>query len=212
MQKVSDYLKNNFNYDPGVYDNFPSFKNENHKLLGKIDWNISTKHKLTLKYSDFKGTQDFQPSGSGSIGGTFSGATYGSKFSPSAMAFSSALYQQEDIVVRVISELNSHFSNKFSNQFLTTFTKIRSDKTHSGAAFPFIDILADAPTDKRNYISVGNEPFNGNNNKVHNDVLTITDNIFYYTGKHSFTAGVSYEYQKVGNMFMKMIAGILCIC
>ncbi len=203
LQKVSDYLKNTFDYDPGVYDNFPSFKNENHKLLGKIDWNISTKHKLTLKYSDFKGTQDFQPSGSGNIGGTYSGASYGSKFSPSAMGFSSVLYQQEDIVRSGAVELNSHFTNKFSNQFLTTFTKIRSDKTHSGATFPFIDILTDAPTDKRNYISVGNEPFNGNNNKVHNDVFTITDNVSYYTGKHSLTAGVSYEYQKVGNMFMR---------
>jgi outer membrane receptor protein involved in Fe transport len=203
LESVSNYLKTNFDYDPGVFDNFPSFKNENHKLLGKIDWNISTKHKLTLKYSDFKGTQDFQPSSSGNVGGNFSGATYGPKFSPSAMSFSSVLYQQEDIVRSGSFELNSHFSNKISNQFLATFTKISSDKTHSGATFPFIDILANAPTDKRNYISAGNEPFNGNNNKVHNDVLSITDNISYYIGKHSLTAGVSYEYQKVGNMFMR---------
>jgi len=203
LQAVSDYLKNNFNYDPGVFDNFPAFKNENHKLLGKIDWNVSRKHKLTLKYSDFKGTQDFQPSQSGNVGGTFSGATYGPKFSPSAMGFTSVLYQQVDIVRSGALELNSHFTNKISNQFLATFTKIQSDKAHSGATFPFIDILTNAPSDKRNYISVGNEPFNGNNNKVHNNVMTITDNVSYYTGKNSFTAGVSYEYQKVGNMFMR---------
>ena len=81
LQKVDNYLRNNLKYDPGVYDNFTAFKNENHKILGKIDWNISTKHKLTAKYSDFKGTQDFQPSQSGNIGGTFAGATYGPKFS-----------------------------------------------------------------------------------------------------------------------------------
>lgn len=203
LQRVSDYLQSKFDYDPGVFDNFAAFKNTNHKILGKLDWNISTKHKLSLKYSDFQGNQDFQPSQSGNVGGTFSGATYGPKFSPSAMGFSSTLYQQNDIVRSGSFEFNSHFTSKISNQFLATFTKIQSDKSHEGINFPFVDILTDAPTDKRNYISVGNEPFNGNNNKVHNDILTFTDNFSYYTGKHSFTAGVSYEYQKVGNMFMR---------
>lgn len=203
LELVSNYLKTNFDYDPGVYDNFPSFRNENYKLLGKIDWNISRKHKLTLKYSDFKGTQDNSPSPSGNISGTFSGATYGPKFSASAMGFSSILYIAEDIVRSGSLELNSNFTNKISNQLLVTFTKIKSDKTHDGASFPTIDILRDAPTDKRNYISVGNEAFNGNNNKVANDILTITDNVSYYVGKHSLTAGVSYEFQEVGNMFMR---------
>lgn len=199
LQAVSDYLKNNFSYDPGVFDNFAAFQNKNHKVLAKLDWNISKKQKLSVKFSDFKGIQDFQPSQSGSIGGTYSGVTYGPKFSSSAMGFSSTLYQQQDIVRSGSVELNSNFTSKISNQFLATFTKIQSDKTHSGATFPFIDILKG----NANYISVGNEPFNGNNNKVHNDVLTFTDNLSYFTGKHNLTAGVSYEYQKVGNMFMR---------
>ena len=203
LQKVSNYLNSGHKYDPGVYDNFPAFRNENHKILGKIDWNINTKHKLSLKYSDFQGTQDFQPSQSGNVGGTFAGATYGPKFSNSAMAFSSVIYQQVDIVRSGSIELNSNFSKKISNQFLATFTKIQSDKAHEGDNFPFIDILGATTGDKRNFISVGNEPFNGNNNKVHNDVYSITDNFSYYSGKHSLTAGISYEFQKVGNMFMR---------
>lgn len=201
LKAVANYLNSTFKYDPGVYDNFAAFQNTNHKILGKIDWNISTKHKLTLKYSDFKGLQDFLPSQSGGIAGADI-ATYGPKFSKSAMGFSSVIYTQEDIVRSGALELNSNLKNKMSNQFLATFTKIQSDKTHDGATFPFIDIMGATPGDKRNFISVGNEPFNGNNNKVHNDVLTITDNFSYYVGKHSLTAGVSYEYQKVGNMFM----------
>ncbi|MBS1920755.1 MAG: TonB-dependent receptor [Bacteroidetes bacterium] len=198
LKLVSDYLKSKYNYDPGVYDNFPSFKNTNHKYLAKIDWNISTKHKLTLKYSDFLGEQDFLPSQSGGIGGADI-ATYGPKFSTSAMAFSGVTYTQQDKIKAGTVELNSRFSSKISNQFLATFTQIRSDKTHDGATFPFIDIMA---ADKRNYISAGNEPFNANNNKVHTDVLSFTDNFTYYTGKHTLTAGVALEKQKVGNMFM----------
>lgn len=203
LQKVSDYVKSTYKYDPGVFDNFAAFKNKNRKLLAKIDWNINTKNKLSIKYSDFKGTQDFQPSQSANIGGTYSGATYGPKFSDKAMAFSGTLYQQLDIVKSGSLEFNSYFSSRFANQFLATFTRIQSDKTHTGDNFPFVDILLNAPSDKNNYISLGNDPFNGNNNKVHNDVLSITNNISYFAGRHNITGGVSYEYQKVGNMFMR---------
>ncbi|MDF2380476.1 TonB-dependent receptor [Nostoc ellipsosporum NOK] len=202
LQRVSDYVKT-FGYDPGVYDRFSPFGNENHKILGKLDWNISQAHKLTLKYSDFKGTQDFLPSQSGGINGANSSGlvTYGPKFSNRAMGFSGTTYQQEDIVRSGALELNSNFKGRFANQFLVTITKTSSDKIHPGGQFPFVDILVGGG-DINNYISVGNEPFNGNNNSVINDIYSVTDNFTYFAGKHTLTAGVSYEYQKVGNMFM----------
>ncbi|MBX3238297.1 MAG: TonB-dependent receptor [Chitinophagaceae bacterium] len=202
LQRVSDYVKT-FGYDPGVYDNFPAFKNNNRKFLAKIDWNISNKHKLTAKYSDFEGTQDFQPSQSGNIGGTQAGVTYGPKFSQTAMAFSGFNYQQKDIVRSGSLELNSNFNSRLSNQLLATVTQTSSDKIRIGGSFPAIDILKGG----QNYISVGNEPFNGNNNSVINDIYTITNNLTYYAGKHMLTAGVSYEYQEVGNMFMRGATG-----
>ncbi len=202
LDLVSNYVKG-MGYDPGVYDNFPNFKNDNYKILGKIDWNISNKHKLTLKYSDFKGTQDFQPSQSGNISGTQAGLTYGPKFSKTAMGFSNINYQQIDIVRSGALELNSNFSSRLSNQFLATVTQIKSDKEGQGDVFPFVDIFKAS----QNYISLGTEPFNGRNNKVLNDIYTITNNLTYYAGKHTLTAGVSYEYQKVGNMFMRGASG-----
>jgi outer membrane receptor protein involved in Fe transport len=204
LKKVADYLASAFEYDPGVYDNFPSFKNDNHKILAKLDWNISKSHKLTLKYSDFKGTQDFQPSQSGGINGASSSGlvTYGPKFSKSAMSFYGVDYSQVDIVKSGSLELNSNFHSRFANQFLATFTKIKSDKIHPGDQFPFVDILGATTGNINNFISLGNEPFNGNNNKVLNDILTVTDNFTMFAGKHTLTAGASYEYQKVGNMFM----------
>jgi outer membrane receptor protein involved in Fe transport len=204
MKKVADYLNSAYEFDPGVYDNFPSFKNDNHKILGKIDWNISKAHKLTIKYSDFKGTQDFQPSQSGGINGASSAGlvTYGPKFSKSAMGFLGVTYSQIDIIRSGSFELNSNFHGRFANQLLATITKVTSDKAHPGAEFPFIDILGATPGNINNFISVGNEPFNGNNNKVLNDIYTLTDNFTYFAGKHTLTAGASYEYQRVGNMFM----------
>lgn len=203
LSRVDQYVRS-FNFDPGVYDNFPAFKNENRKLLAKVDWNINDKHKLTLKYSDFKGEQDFLPSGSGNIGGTFGGSTgavYGGKFSQTAMSFSGVTYIQDDIVRSGSLELNSKINNRLHNQFLITKTKTSSDKIRPGGIFPFVDILNGA--DNRNYISVGNEPFNGNNNSVVNDIFTVTDNLTKTVGSHTLTFGASYEYQELGNMFMR---------
>lgn len=205
LKKVSDYLKSAFKYDPGAYDNFnTNVPVKNHKYLAKVDWNISDVHKLTLKYQDYQNTQTFLPSRSGGINGANSAGilTYDYKFSPIAMAYANVAYDQVDKVRSGSLDFKSNFHGKFSNQFLATITKINVDKAHLGAQFPFADIAENYPAKKNNYISFGNEPFNGNYNVVVNDVYTATDNFTYYTGKHSLTAGVTYEFQKVGNGFM----------
>jgi len=205
LRKLSDYLKSKYNYDPGAYDNFQTgVPVKNHKYLGKIDWNISTSTKLTAKYSELVSSQSFLPSQSGGINGASSSGlvTYGPKFSSTAMAFGNTIYTQTDKVRSGSLDLNSNFHGKFANQFLATITKISTTKDHPGAQFPFVDIIGQTPGSKNNYLSFGNEPFNGNYNIVINDVYTVTDNFSYFAGKHTLTAGVNYEYQKVGNGFM----------
>lgn len=205
LKKLSDYLKSKYNYDPGAYDNFTSgVPTKNHKYLARIDWNISPSTKLTVKYSDFLNTQTFLPSQSGGINGASSTGiiTYGPKFSSTAMAFANTIYSQLDKVRSESFELNTNFHRKYANQFLATITKISTTKDHPGAQFPFVDIAGFTPGSKNNYLSFGNEPFNGNYNIVINDVYTVTDNFSYFAGKHNLTAGVSYEFQKVGNGFM----------
>ncbi|MGH2649527.1 MAG: carboxypeptidase regulatory-like domain-containing protein, partial [Ginsengibacter sp.] len=56
LDKFASVLKSKYNYEAGTYDNRPNYVTKNRKLLGKIDWNISDKQKLVLKYSDFKGS------------------------------------------------------------------------------------------------------------------------------------------------------------
>ncbi|MDQ6608418.1 MAG: carboxypeptidase regulatory-like domain-containing protein [Bacteroidota bacterium] len=205
LRKLSDYLKSKYGYDPGPYDNFSTgVPVKNHKYLAKLDWNISTSTKLTAKYSELVSSQSSLPSQSGGINGASSTGlvTYGPKFSSTAMAFGNTIYTSVDKVRSGSFDLTSNFHGKFANQFLATITKISTIKDHPGAQFPFVDIIGQTPGSKNNYLSFGNEPFNGNYNVVINDVYTATDNFTYFAGKHTFTAGVSYEFQKVGNGFM----------
>lgn len=206
LSKLANYLNTKYGFNPGSYDNFPPLTNENTKILVKVDWNINQTHKLTAKFNDFKNTGYNTISPSGGINGASSQSSIisytSSRFGANTMGFSNINYKIVDKVRSGSLELNSNFRGKFANQFIATFTKISSIKDHDGSNFPFADIMGITAGSKNNYMSFGNEPFNGNNNQVINDVFNVTNNFTYFAGKHTLTAGATYEYQKVGNMFM----------
>jgi len=207
LRKFSDILQSKYGYETGAYDNFPNFENKNRKLLGKIDWNINATHKLTLKYSDFENTNDVALNGSSvPNGGGFTPAGAQSslsrlpynRFSKNSMSFANSNYGFKDAVKTGTLELNSNFGGKMANQLLATVSKIETVRSFPGSVFPTVDIFDGRGN---NYMSAGMDPYTYNNEVV-NDVYSITDNFTYYLGKHTFTAGGSYEFQRVGNMFM----------
>lgn len=206
LRKLSDYLNKTYGYDPGAYTDLPNFNQKNWKLLGRIDWNLSSVHRVTIKYSDFEGTNDVLVNASSIPGGGFGILTRlgNARSGPNSLAFANSNYGFKDIVRTATAELNSRFSNKIANQFLATYTKIRDTRTYNGGVFPTIDFLNLAPGAKlnnQNYMSVGLDPFTYNNDVI-NDIYSLIDNFTRFAGKHTITAGASYEYQKVGNMFM----------
>ncbi len=207
LRKLSNYLKSKYGYETGAYDNYPNFASKNHKYLARIDWNISNVHKLTLKYNELVSTNDVAlnaasiPNGAGTQAGyAYNTPSFdiGGRVSTQALSFANSNYGFKDVVRSATAELNSNFGGRMSNQLLATLTKIRSTRTSPSTVFPFIDILNNNTTV---YMSAGYEPYSYNNDVI-NNVYSLTDNFSYYVGKHSLTAGGSYEYQRVGNMFM----------
>ena len=207
LKKFSDYLKSKYGYETGGYDNFPNFLTKNTKFLAKIDWNISTAHKLTLKYSELVNNRDDQLNGSSipnnpsftPAGGSGSiNRLPNNRFSLNSMSFGNSNFKFKDIVRTGSLELTSNFNSKFSNQFIATFSKIQSTRTVDGGYFPTIDIFNN---NGQNYMSAGSDPFTRNNDVI-NDVFNFTNNLTYFAGKHTFTFGINYENQRVGNMFM----------
>lgn len=211
LAKLANFLKQTYNYDPGSYDNPTNLATKNTKFLAKIDWNISNVHKLTFKYSDYNNNNDVQVNASslsflsnsftvrnGSSTATISGSLPNNRISLNSLSFGNSNYGFHDVVRSASLELKSNFKGKLANQLLASLTKIRDTRTSPSQVFPFIDIFNN---DGKNYMSVGYEPFSYNNDVI-NDVYSITDNLSYFVGKHTITGGLSYEYQKVGNMFM----------
>lgn len=217
LDKFASVLKSKYGYNAGGYDNRPNYVTKNRKLLGKIDWNISDKQKLVIKYSDFKGSDQSPLNGSsvpnsGAGGFTIRGTTGAQSRLPNnrnsnqSIGFSNSDYGTDHIVQSGTVELNSNFNSRFSNQLLLAYTHISDIRNSPGGIFPTIEIFdADGTvagvTKGRNYMSAGTDPFT-RNNEVVNNIADLTDNFTFFTGNHTITAGATYEYQKVGNAFM----------
>lgn len=214
LKKFSDHLRDKYGYETGTYDNFRPFASSNHKLLGKLDWNISSVHKVTAKYSELVSENDVALNSTSIPNGGGTGAnswTSVARFGANAFSFENSNYAFKDIVRSGSFEVNSNWKGRFSNQLITTYTKISATRTTNSTLFPFIDIIGNptlsgaaatyAGGARNNYMSAGKEPYS-NNNDVKNNVFNITDNFNIYAGKHTFLVGGSYEQQYVGNQFM----------
>jgi hypothetical protein len=193
LQRVSDFVKK-YEYETGSYTNFPA-NESNSKFLARLDWNITNKHRLALRYNYTKNLYWSSPNASSMDGGT---RMSDARMSKSSMSFANSMYSMDNLVHSFSFDLNSRLADNLSNQFLATFSKLDDVRGSNSSEFPFIDILKDGQA----YMSLGYELFTWNNG-VHNNVLNIKDELTYYLGNHKVTGGVAYEYKMADNMYMR---------
>ncbi len=203
MQLVRQHLLDNYNYDPGSYTDYPADES-NRKLLARIDWNINDANKMSFRYNYTK-NMAWNPTNGNSNNAGFRNRSM-NRISQYSMAFSNSLYSTDNIVNSYSLDLNSRISDKISNQFLATYSKINDIRGSNSEKFPFIDIMNGLRTDGTQivepYISAGYELFTWNNG-VNNNIFNITDNLTYYRDNHKITAGFRYEYQMANNSYMR---------
>nr|MCR5709581.1 TonB-dependent receptor [Bacteroidales bacterium] len=156
LQRVSEYVNSRYGYDTGSWTDFPANEN-NMKILARIDWNISDKHKLALRYNYTKNNVWNSPNGSSMDGGT---RMSGARMSQYSMSFANSMYSMNNLVSTWSLDLNSRLTDNLSNQFLATFSKLDDVRGTNSDQFPFIDILDD--TQSNNYMALGYELFTWN--------------------------------------------------
>jgi TonB dependent receptor len=121
------------------------------------------------------------------------------------MNYSNNNYEINNDIYSLIGQLNTRISNRISNELIFGWTANRDYRAVKGKLFPLIDIL-DGTTADRNYISFGAEPFTPNN-KLFTDTWQASDNITFYNGKHTTSAGANFESFKFFNQFTPQIQG-----
>ena len=197
MKTVKKHLMDKYGYDAGSFDNYPA-NESNMKVLARIDWNITDKHHLALRYNYTlnRGWNNTNASSSNCTQRTTEG-----RLSQYSMAFANSMYSMDNKVNSATLDLNSRFTNDLSNQLLVTYSQLDDIRGTNSAKFPFIDIL-DGTGKIMPYMSAGYELFTWTNG-VHNQVLTVKDDVTYYLGNHKIMGGVSYEYQMADNSYMR---------
>tara|TARA_R110002051_G_scaffold325871_1_gene432728 strand:+ start:17194 stop:20460 length:3267 start_codon:yes stop_codon:yes gene_type:complete len=179
LQQLSDFLVNNYGYNPGGYANNTSSLVSD-KLIAKIDWNINENHKLSLKHSYVKAVEfDAPGSNQGSI-----------SFLNGAIDFSSTTNS-------TALELNSKIGDNMANNLVVGYTTVNDDRNFVGNPFPAVEISAGSTNDR---IFFGSEAFS-TANLLEQSVLTITDNFEIYSGPHTITIGTNNEFSSAKNVF-----------
>jgi hypothetical protein len=189
LNKLSDFLKSKYNYDPGAYQGY-SYVSSSKRLTMKLDWNIDANNTFTFKYNYLKSASQIPPSNSGSASTRQAGAT--------ALPFYGAGYEINNNANVFIAELNTKLSNKLSNKLQVGYTALRDFRNAlSSKEFPMVDIL---DGNGKPFTSFGYELYTYGN-KLNTDVYQLNDNLSIYAGKHEISVGLQSSFKKYLNGF-----------
>lgn len=194
LAAISDYLFNTYGYVTDGYENY-ALNEERTKILARLDWNISNKHKINFRYSQVEGGT---PSPVSTSRSPLTGYASGSgRTDINAMWFKNSNYFQGANFYSFATELNSTFG-KLSNTLRGTYTYQNDSRESPSQIFPFVDILKDGTP----FTSFGYEPFTyGNLRKV--KMYSIVDNLSWNVGKHNWTVGVQADLSETINGFQR---------
>lgn len=145
----------------------------------KLDWNMNGKHKASFRWSLVSARQV----------SSASSATY----------LNSSDYSYDFIskTNSFVGELQSRLSDNLNNEMRASYVQVR-DKRQPGAPFPMIQVS-----------NVGDGTLNlGNDrssmaNSLNEDIWSFTDNLTWYTGRHTFILGTHNEFYKFSNLFIQ---------
>ena len=183
-----------YHYDTGSWTSFPADES-NYKFMARVDWNITDRHHLAVRYNYTKNNVWNSPNATSMDGGT---RMNGARMSQYSMSFANTMYSMKNLVHSWTVDLNSRLTDNLSNQLLFTYSKLDDVRGTNSSEFPHIDITKDGD----NYMALGLELFTWNN-AVHNKIWNIKDDVTYYLGAHKIMAGVMFEHQMADNMYMR---------
>lgn len=197
LDQLSTFLQSKFGYATGPYQGYNS-ATPSTRYLGKLDFNLSDNHKLSVRYNSLDSYTDVLESNSSSLG-------FGNRRTNlNGLNFANSNYQIVENIRSTVAELNSTlFGGRASNNFIAGYThQDESRKTRVGSVsdpstwFPLVDILNTGSV----YTSFGFEPFTPNNELRYN-TSQLQDNFVLYRNKHTITFGVSAEKYHSENVF-----------
>ncbi|WP_442590470.1 TonB-dependent receptor [Pedobacter sp. AW31-3R] len=182
-QDLSDYLKNNFNYDPGNFDDINKETNSE-KFFVRFDYLINAKNRLTVRHNYVHGKRDDISNGI------------------NALRFENNKYIQTSTTNITVAELNTYFSNNVVNNLIIGYSNVRDNREIPGSPFPQVTVQLGASAT----ITAGTEGYSPSARQTQN-LFQLTDNLDVIADNHHFTFGTQNEFFKFDNQFIQNIWG-----
>ncbi|MCX2679209.1 carboxypeptidase regulatory-like domain-containing protein [Galbibacter sp. EGI 63066] len=174
-------------YDTGRYQGF-TYGAESIKGIIKLDWNIDDDNRLAFIYNFLDASKE-KPAHPTAI------APRGPSFA--TLQFENSGYEINNRIQSFQLELNSTISDAVVNKLQSGYTYFDDFRNPMSTPAPVITIQDGSG---QSYIIAGHEPFSINN-KLDQKVFQITDNLNYFVGDHTLTAGFSIEKFEFKNSF-----------
>ncbi|MEJ7589856.1 MAG: TonB-dependent receptor, partial [Ferruginibacter sp.] len=181
-QELTDELQTKYNYAAGNFNSFDA-QTQSDKIFGRLDWNISDKHRLTVRHNYIKAFDD------------------NISRSSTLFRFGNNTYRFNNTQHITVAELRSRISKSVSNNLIIGRHEIRDFRSTYGQLFPSIEIAKGSGS-----IQVGSER-SSTANELDQDIFEITDNVKIFAGKHTFTIGTHNEFFKFRNLFINNLNG-----
>jgi hypothetical protein len=180
VRLLAETLQNKYGYDAGSFGAVDR-RTESNKLFGRLDYNISDRHQLTLRHNFVDAFDD-------NISRTERSFRLGNN-----------AYEFANTTNSTVAELKSRFSESVSNSLLVGYSRIRDARDTPGGLFPQVTIRFGGSGS--NTIVAGTERSSAFN-ELDQDILEFTDNLTLFKGKHTFTFGTHNEFFRFRNLFI----------
>ena len=178
LDALKQHLIQTYGYDPGGFGS-TSDELDGLKLFGKLDFNLTEKHRLTIRHQYTRGEQIDR----------FSGSSTTINFENDGVSFLSTTNS-------TAVDLNSRLNQSSSNNLIVGLTKVIDDRNGIGEAFPFVVI-----NDADGTIRFGTDEFSSGS-LLKQTTFSLTDNFKWYKGNHIFTFGTHNEFYSFSNVFI----------
>ncbi|MGH7699876.1 MAG: TonB-dependent receptor, partial [Gemmatimonadales bacterium] len=189
LDQLSSYLQSNFEYTTGGYQGY-DHETPATRILAKLDYNLSDRNKISLRYNHLDSHTDVLVSNSSSLG-------FGSRRTNSnGLNFSNSNYIILENIRSIVGEWNSIIGDNKANNLIIGYSYHDESRDFRGSFFPMVDILDGGSV----YTTFGFEPFTPNNELRYRS-FQVQNNFTIYGAKHEWTFGVSAERYQSDNVF-----------
>jgi len=177
LAKVSNGTYNGGGYAPYT-DNTTS-----DKLFARVDWNINSTNKLTIRDNYVQASDDVK---SRSI---------------NSLTMDDGGYTIKNVTNNTVMELNSRFSNKVSNELRMGYTSVYDHRIVPDDPFPYVKITL-GPFEPQASVILGTD-YSSMANSLKQNITTLSDNLNIYLNKNKITLGTEDELYHFNNLFIQ---------